>query len=325
MRLTPVLVSLPVWFALATATTPTPSGTPTPTPTATPASASPSAAASPSPSPSPSPIPENAFLTLDITDGGPNTQITVNGGAFLPNERMTLYWDQPSKVAGSAVADGNGNFSAPNIKPFSGDTPGVHKLCASVAPNPCANFTLEAAASPSPSPSPTESPSPSASPEATATPASSPTPVAATLNGLDVISKPPFVFLPIIGALAIAVSLGYWVLSIVRRPRPTPIPSAAVVHRAMRPDYSAQFGTPPPTPAPAAPEPSAWAETAPARQPEAAVPPPAEPPPAPEPPAPEWDTGASPTEWGTGTPDAGYPFAAPPETHESSDLPEPGD
>jgi len=89
-----------------------------------------------------------------VTDGGPTTQITVNGGAFLPNEQMTLYWDQLNKVAGSGVADGSGNFVT-HVKPFSGDAPGVHKLCASVPPNPCANFTLEAA---TPTPSAATSP-----------------------------------------------------------------------------------------------------------------------------------------------------------------------
>lgn len=273
-------------------------------------------------SPSPSPIPTNAFITLDVTDGGPNTQITVNGGAFLPNEHMTLYWDQPNKVAGSAVADANGNFAAPNIKPFAGDQPGVHRLCASVAPNPCANFTLESATptpSPSPSPTPTESPSPTPSPTLIQT--VSPSPAVATLSGFDIISRPPFVFLPIVGLLAIAVSLGYWVLSMVRRPRPTPLRSAAVVHRAMRPDYSAGFGTPPPTPAASEPEPSAWAD-APQSQashfpPQAAV----EPEPAPE----TWDTGTNQVAWGTGEPDTGYQFPPPEPSPETGELPEAGD
>ena len=280
--------------------------------------------------PCPTPTPTNAFLSLDVTSGPPTTQITVNGGAFLPGEHMTLYWDVSTHVAGSAVADANGNFAAPNIKPFAGDAPGVHHLCASVPPNPCANFTLESATpSPSPSPTPTESPSPSASPEASLTPSASPTPVAATLSGFDVISRPPFVFLPIIGLLAIALSLGYWVLSIVRRPRQRTLPSAAVVHRAMRPDYSAGFGTPPPHAAASAPEPSAWADVS---QPHPAEPaPPAAPGPAApaapelEPPAPTWDAEVNPVAWGTGEPDTGYGFAPPEPAPGTEDLPEPGE
>jgi hypothetical protein len=269
-----------------------------------------------------------------VTEGGPNTQITVNGGAFLPNEQMTLIWDQPNKVAGGAVADGSGNFVT-HVKPFTGDTPGQHKLCASVEPRPCANFVLDAAVtSPSPSPSSTESPSPS--PEATSSVTPSPSPVAATLNGLDLISRPPFVFLPIVGGLAILLSLGYWAVSVIRRPRQAaPLPSAAVVHRAMRPDYTAGFGTPPPAPAPEASSQSAWSEPvhpivpapAPAATPEPAAAQP-QPPAAPEPELPHVEWGP-PGEWGPGTPDAGYPELSapeePPELPEHGDLPEPGD
>ncbi|HYM96792.1 MAG TPA: hypothetical protein VET26_05810 [Candidatus Sulfotelmatobacter sp.] len=234
-----------------------------------------------------------------MTAGPAGTTITVNGGSFLPNEQTTLYWDPPStKVAGSATADGSGNFST-HVKPFAGDALGVHRLCASVPPSPCANFTLEAAVptpSPSPSPSPDTSPSPSPSAATSPTPLESPTPAAATLNGFDVISRPPFVFLPIVGAMAILISIAYWILSIVRRPRPVAMPTAAVVHRASRPDYTAAFGAPPPPAPAAAPPPSAWADvlptgippsTPPAAEPEAASPelPPApdEPPDLPEP------------------------------------------
>jgi hypothetical protein len=201
-----------------------------------------------------------------VTAGDPNTQITVNGGAFLPNESMTLVWDPPNnKVAGGAVADSSGNFTT-HVKPFSGDPPGLHHLCASVPPNPCATFTLQAVAvtptpDASPSPSPDTSPSPSPSP----TDSASPTPVVATatLNGLDLMLKPPFVILPIIAGAGLAIALAYWILSIVMRPRQKPLKSVAVAHLASRPDYAAGFGTPPPVPAPPAPPPSAWADVLP--------------------------------------------------------------
>ena len=213
----------------------------------------------PSPTPVPTPTPVNAFITLDVTAGDPNTAITVNGGQFLPNEAITLYWDQANKVAGSATADNNGSFTT-RIKPFAGDQPAVHQVCASVPPNPCATFTLQttAATSPSPSPLPSESPSPSASavPNASARP----TPISTNLNAFEVISKPPFVFLPLIGFLAIAISLGYWVVTLMRRPRGIPYQSAAVVHRASRPDYTASFGTAPTSPATPAKDSSAWTE-----------------------------------------------------------------
>lgn len=215
----------------------------------------------PTPTPPPTPTPTNAFLSLDVTAGDLNTQITVNGGAFLPNESMTLIWDPPNnKVAGGAVADGSGNFTT-HVKPFSGDPPGVHRLCASVPPNPCASFTLQAVAAtptPQPTPSPSTSPDTTPSPSASPTDTASPTPVAGTLNGIDLMLKPPFVILPIIGGAGLAIALIYWILSIVMRPRQRPLKSVAVAHLASRPDYTAGFGAPPPAPAPPAPPPSGW-------------------------------------------------------------------
>jgi hypothetical protein len=219
----------------------------------------------PSPTPPPpTPTPTNAFISLDVTAGDPNTQITVSGSAFLPGESTSLYWDQASHVAGASNADANGNFTT-KVKPFPGDSPGLHHLCASVQPNPCAGFTLQALATtptpqPSPSPSPDISPSPSASPTFDT---SSPTPVASTLNGLDLILKPPFVILPIIGGAGLALALLYWVLSIALRPRQKPLKSVAVAHLASRPDYSAAFGSATPAAAPPAPPPSAWADVIP--------------------------------------------------------------
>jgi hypothetical protein len=248
--------------------------------------------------------------------------INVIGGQFLANEQMTLYWDQPSKVAGTATADANGNFNA-RVKPVATDAPGVHRLCANVPPTPCANFSLQAAVtSPSPSPTPTEEASPSPSSEPT-TQAATPARINPTLSGFDVISKPPFVFLPIFGLAALILALAYWAFSVMRRPRRlAPLPSAAVVHRATRPDYTASFGTAPPRPADA-PLASAWSESmpntgAPPAAPSAPLPP-APPAPEPQPPA---------VQWGLGTPDSGYPELKPPERRLDEDWPEtpqPGD
>lgn len=267
--------------------------------------------------PPPTPTPVNAFISLDVTAGDANTQITVNGSAFLPGESTSLYWDQASKVAGASNADSNGNFTT-KVKPFAGDAPGVHRLCASVQPNPCATFTLQALAT-TPTPQPSPSPSPDTSPSPTASPTfdtSSPTPVASTLNGLDLMLKPPFVILPIIGGAGLAIALLYWILSITMRPRQKPLKSVAVAHLASRPDYSAAFGAPPPAAAPPAPPPSAWADVIPtAAAPTApeSVEPPVEPHPAEaaaEPPGP--------------APEAPPPeIAAAPD--EPPDLPEPGD
>ena len=278
----------------------------------------------PPPPPSPTPTPTNAFLSLDVTAGDANTQITVNGSAFLPNESTSLYWDQASKVAGASNADANGNFTT-KVKPFAGDTPGVHHLCASVQPNPCASFTLQPLAttptpqaSPSPSPSPDTSPSPAASPTFDT---SSPTPVASTLNGLDLMLKPPFVILPIIAGAGLAIALLYWILSITMRPRQKPLKSVAVAHLASRPDYSAAFGSPPPAAAPPAPPPSAWADAMPATPAPESVQPPAEPSAA--------EAAAEPPQPNTAEPAAPAPEAPAPDIaaapDEPPDLPEPGD
>jgi hypothetical protein len=193
-----------------------------------------------------------------VTAGTPSTLITVSGSLFLPNQAVSLYWDQPNRVSGAANADASGNFTA-QLKSFPGDPPGLHKLCASVAPNPCATFTLQGVATtPSPEASPSPEPSPSSTPSEVATPAR----ISSRFNGLEVILKPPFVILPIIGGVGIVIALMYWILSIAFRPRPQTLKSVTVGHLASRPDYSAGFGAPPPAPAPTEPMPSAWADSA---------------------------------------------------------------
>ncbi|HET7419587.1 MAG TPA: hypothetical protein VFL27_04330 [Candidatus Dormibacteraeota bacterium] len=262
----------------------------------------------------PCPTPVNAFLSLDVTAGDVNTVITVTGGQFLPNEQTGLYWDSPDHVAGTATADQNGSFSNVKVKPYQGESPGLHRLCASVDPHPCATFTVNGPPSPTPSPSAQTSPSPSESPAPVVSDVPTTTPVAVSLSGFDVISRPPFVFLPLAGALGIALSLGYWVVSMMRRPRQKAIPTAAVVHRAMRPDYTAGFGTPPPTRAPQL-EPSAWNEPV-HEMPPQAPPEPTQPEAAAEPPAPEVDWGP-PVEWGTGSGDWGFPEPPPDDNPEA--------
>jgi hypothetical protein len=264
---------------------------------------------------------------LDVTAGDINTSITVTGGNFLGGERVSLYWDDQSKVAGSTTADSTGNFTA-HVKPFAGDSPGVHKLCASVSPGPCASFTLQGTSSPSPSASasPSASPSPTESPSATPSESPSPSPSAtpvAAINGLDVITKPPLVFLPIIGGLGLLVAIAFWAISLATRRRVPPMPAASVSHLATRPDYSAGFGTPPPLPAEPAPPPSAWPEATP--EPAAEPTPPPEPEPQASPPesqalAPEPEPPATP-DVAEAPPQPEWP-AAP---DEPPDLPEPGE
>src|SRR5439155_430728 len=51
------------------------------------------------------PCPANAFISLSVTAGGPNTDILVSGGQFLAGQSMSLYWDSSNKVVGSTTAD----------------------------------------------------------------------------------------------------------------------------------------------------------------------------------------------------------------------------
>jgi hypothetical protein len=49
--------------------------------------------------------------------------------------------------------------------------------------------------------------------------------------------RPPFVFLPIIGLLALFAAVGYWVLTLIPRPQKS-LPSASIVIRSARPTYT---------------------------------------------------------------------------------------
>ena len=69
-------------------------------------------------------------------------------------------------------------------------------------------------------------------------------------GGLDVITKPPLVFLPIIALLALLAALAYWVL--MRGDRTPVLPSASVVHRSARPEIE-RVAPPPAPPAPPPP------------------------------------------------------------------------
>jgi len=215
------------------------------------------AAASPTPTPQP-----NANIVLDTAAGGANTKITVNGTQFLAHEDVTLYWDSPNKVAAKVTTDRNGAFTT-TVTPYPGDRVELHNLCASVGPpTPCANFTLQGP----PSPTPSDSPSPTSSPSSTPSASQRSSPIALPTNtggggGLDVIMRPPFVFLPIIGLLGLLAALAYWVLMKVDRDRPPVLPSATVVHRSARPDMAPMHSR---TPLPGAQPPAPPAEPPPA-------------------------------------------------------------
>ncbi|MDT5182184.1 MAG: hypothetical protein QOI29_342 [Mycobacterium sp.] len=232
------------------------------------------------------PLPTGANIGLQPTAGLANTAITVTGQLFLKNESITLYWDVPTHVAASVVTDDTGSFTKV-VKPFAGDKPKVHTLYASVQPKPHATFTLRATPTPTPgvTPSPAETPTPTPA----GTPQASGARPGGGISGLDIITRPPFVFLPILAILGILGVLAYWLYS--RRRQVPPTSAATVVHRATRPDYMAPFPTAATTPSatPPAVQPSAWdapVQSAPPYSSPAVQPPPAQPyaPPAVQPP-----------------------------------------
>lgn len=189
------------------------------------------------------PCPANAYLTLSTSAGGPNTTIGVSGGQFLPGESMSLYWDTSNKVIGSATADGHGNFANVNVKPFAGEKPGLHHICASVTPQPCAQFELQGSPTPTPSApaSPSESPSPLESPSSSqsTSPTPIPIPAASTGGGIDLILQPPLVFLPLAGLLGLVAAVAWWLFTVFPRQQRT-LTSASVMHRSTRPTWGSE-------------------------------------------------------------------------------------
>jgi hypothetical protein len=245
MRVLKVLVVVPLWFLL-TAQAPPASPSSTASPTPTPSSI-------PSPAPAPTPTPVYAFITLDVSAGGPNTRITVSGNSFNPGEPLSIDWDgDTTKVLGSTTANAQGNFSGVTVRPYAQAAPGLHHICASVNPFPCAQFQLQGTPTPTPpAPKTSTSPSPSPSPSLSPTPSIIPIP-AGSDSGLDVMLHPPFVFLPIITLLAVIAAAGYWLFGKLPRPQKN-LPAASIVHRSARPIYGAHLAAqPPPAPSPSA-------------------------------------------------------------------------
>jgi Fibronectin type III domain len=235
------------------------------------------------------------FLTLVPAFGPGDQKINVSGHQFTPNQAITLDWDgDQTVVVGSAQADTGGAFNV-DVRPPANAAAAPHRVCATVDPQPCGDFTLTGPGS-TPSTAPLPTPSPSPSPSASSGPSPSPSPSlspAPTLTGFDLISRPPFVFLPILAVVALLGAIAFWIFG--RRPPPS-LPSATVMHRSVRPELG---------------PPAFGAATAAAAPPPPVATPPAPEPPLPEPPAPELPPPAPPS--GPSAPD------------EPPDLPEPGE
>jgi hypothetical protein len=238
-------------LGLAAAWAATAAASPAPAPSLSSASPAPSPSASPaaSPSPTPSPTPTSAgVLNLSPTLGPPGTTVTVSGSGFRTGEQASLFWDAKEKGLGAAAADGQGAFKVDVAAPD--DKPGAHQVCA-VEPNQvCAQFLLQAQASPTPSAPPSAAPTsqPTVAPSAAVpSPAAS---VAATpearVSAVSSLLEPRFVLLPIALLLLGLAGSVLWIR--LSGGRPAPVVAATVSHRSIR-------GTPPPEPTPPPPAP----------------------------------------------------------------------
>jgi hypothetical protein len=270
MKLLPALPVAALWFAVVAANPP-PTPTPTPPPT------------SPSPILTPS-------INLNPPAGPAGTQVTITGTQLPPNQTFSVIWDNNgSRVLGSGKADGSGNFTTKVAVPD--DKLGNHGICLTQPANVCAAFTVQPKPTPSPSPTPTPTPKPSPSPSPSPTPTPIP-PVSnqtAQVNGLTLLFQPPFVFFPLLVALALVVAFGVWVRTLFRPKEPEL--EASVSHHRVR-----SAGYPPPGQEPEQPDeielPPALDFLPPAKLPEPELP---APPPTPDPPAPPYQPPPRPT------------------------------
>ena len=234
-----VLLGMPLEAAAAP-----PSPTPLPTPTAT---STPTPAPSPVPSPSPSP---KGDITLSPTAAPPDARITVTGSGFDPSAPITIVFDGGDPPLASLSTTASGAFSQTVVIPDGAVAD--HTICART-PNGdrCAGFRLLPRPSPSPSPSP--SPTPAATPSPSESPTTSPalpvyTPPAAGngTSALAFVTRPPFVFFPLLLLAGLIGWLAYYLWGL--RPPPQ-VQNVTVVHRAAQVrEYTPEAPPPPPVP-----------------------------------------------------------------------------
>jgi hypothetical protein len=201
----------------------------------------------------------------------PSSTVVFSGSGLPANQAFDVLWDGTQLA--QVNTDGGGNFTA-NLAIPDNATGAGHTICVHELPgNVCGTFTLEAKPTPAPSPTDTPSPSPSPSPSppliAVAPPAGS-----GGISALALLSRPPFIFLPILAIVGLLAFLGIWIW----RMRPTPpLGEVTVLHRAPAPrEHELLPDTPPaPPPAQARPAPIGY-QSAPGQS--AAPPPPLTPP-----------------------------------------------
>lgn len=188
-------------------------------------------------------------LALDPAAAPAGSSVKLSGTGFPAGQSFPVTLDGTEVT--QAPADGNGVIAIVLNIPAQ-TPPGGHVVCVSeAAGNLCANLTVQPAPSPSPSPSPSTSPSPSPSTSPTDAPPPASTGGTGSLTLLGTITRPPFVFFPILLLLALVGGIAYLLWS--RRPG-LEISEVTVQHRAptLR-EYEAPMAPrpEPETPAPA--------------------------------------------------------------------------
>ncbi|GAC1653495.1 MAG: hypothetical protein NVS9B1_02880 [Candidatus Dormibacteraceae bacterium] len=234
---------------------PPPSPTPTPTPIPTIA-----------PQPTPSPTPQGG-IGVDPAAAPATSRVNVFGSGLPPTADLPLLFD--GVAFDHAATDASGNLAKSVGIPDTASV-GDHLICVDegAAGKVCANFHVTP-----PAPSPTPAASPTAASSPSPSPVASPTPIALAVqpppnsgsSPLGFITRPPFIFFPILLLLAALGWFVYWLWT--QRPGPA-LGEVTVVHKAAPPRTWSQEAppavTPPPTGAPApapAPPPAIHYET----------------------------------------------------------------
>jgi hypothetical protein len=207
----------------------------------------PTVASTPRTNPPATPIPTpRGSIFLNPGSATPAAKVTLSGSGLDPSAILHVLFDSNPTI--DINTNGSGNFTAQLTVPDTAPA-GTHQVCVGESNgNVCSAFTVEAASAstPSPSPSPSVSPSPS--------PSDGLITIASTAGGgtspLALLIKPPFVFLPIIAAIALLAFLGIYLWRLRQAP---PISEVTILHKAPEPRPYGQDPIPPPTPAPAPP------------------------------------------------------------------------
>ena len=194
------------------------------------------------PTPTPTPVPS---IFLNPTSAPAGAQVNLGGTNFPPDGSFNVSFD--GIIITTVQSDTAGSIASTAILVPNSVTPGEHSICVEVQQgvNVCfQHFVVEAAVTASPSPSPSATPSPTSSPTVGA---AAPTTSGGGVSPLGLLTRPPFVFLPILAVVGLLGFLALWAW----RTRAAP-PLGEVTFEHLSPTPRAYE----PAPAPAAPTPA---------------------------------------------------------------------